>query len=83
MRKGTGLDDDVMFSILPAVRVRACARAGALLRPPRSPRAPGGIYEWGSGEEQVWPHVKTHDDDCANYTPLTKVQWHVRMSPRA
>lgn len=22
MRKGTGLDDDVMFSILPAVRVR-------------------------------------------------------------
>ena len=73
MRKGTGLDDDVMFSILPAVCVCVCVCvcAGALLRPPRSPRAPGGIYEWGSGEEQVCPHVKAHDGDCANYTPLT------------
>ena len=46
MRKGTGLDDDVMFSTLPAVCVRVCVCAGALLRPPRRPRAPGGICEW-------------------------------------
>lgn len=36
MRKGTGLNDDVMFSILPAL----CVFAGVLLRPPRSLRAP-------------------------------------------
>ena len=45
MRKGTGFDDDVMFSILLAVCVLSVG--GVLPRPPRSPRAPRWVSASG------------------------------------
>lgn len=42
MRKGTGLNDDVMFSTLPALYVCVCVsvRVGVLLRPLRILKGP-------------------------------------------
>lgn len=58
MRKGTGLNDDVMFSTLPAlslcvcVCVCKCARRGSPKAPedPKGPLIPPWLY---SGEDQV------------------------------
>lgn len=42
MRKGTGLNDDVMFSTLPALYVRMCVCKCACTGSPKAPEDPKG-----------------------------------------
>lgn len=61
MRQGTGLDDDVMFSILLAASV--CVRGAEVYRgSPEAPEEPGGpgvICEWIQVGSRC-SHISTH-----------------------